>query len=131
MLTKDDIKFIKNVREDVRENRKYGITIKGEYIAEENPITGELIEEPYEEEIEAVITEVSVRTSVDRYLDSGIEVRTGDVIIDISIGDMPDEIDNKTIKGFDYDGKSFTVISSDKLGLGGYNRVEVIGRRDT
>lgn len=130
MLTDKDIRFIKSVREEIRTNRTREITVRGTNFVGEDPMTGEKVDEPFEEEIGAVVTEVSVRTSVDRYLDAGIEIRTGDIIVDISIGDLPEEITSESIEDLDYDGKTYVVIASDKLGLGDYNRVEVIGRRE-
>lgn len=130
MLSKEDVNFIRDVREEVRENRTKEISVKGVNVVGNNPINGEAIEEPYEEDVEAVVTEVSVRTAVDRYLISGVEVRTGDIIVDISIEDMPNNISSESVEEVIYDERVYIVVSSDKLGLGGYNRVEILGRRE-
>lgn len=130
MLTDKDITFIKSVREEIRTNRRNDVLVKGENIVSNDPITGEVVEEPFEENVKAVVTVVSVRTAVDRYLDSGIEVISGDVIVDITLEDMPEGVDEESIDEFVYEDVKYKVIASAKLGLGGFNRVEVIGRRE-
>lgn len=130
MLTKGDIDFIKSVREEIRINRKKNVVITGTNIVGSNPITGEIINNPFSEEVEAVVTEVSVRTAVDRYLNEGVEVRTGDIIVDISLIDLPSDITDESIDNVIHGGKSYKVITSDYLGMGEDNRLEVIGRRE-
>lgn len=130
MLTDKDITFIKSVREEIRTNRRNVVLVKGENIASKDPITGEVVEEPFEENVKAVVTVVSVRTSVDRYLESGIEIISGDVIVDITLEDMPEGVDEENIDEFVYEDVKYKVIASAKLGLGEFNRVEVIGRRE-
>lgn len=130
MLSDRDISYIKSVREEIRENRRTDVLVEGKNITDNDPITGETVEEPFEEVIRAVVTVVSVRTSVDRYLESGIEIVSGDVIVDISLDDLPEDVDEANIDGFSYDSVKYKVVASAKLGLGGYNRVEAIGRRE-
>lgn len=129
MLSESDIDLIRSTREEVRKNRTLTVTLVGENIIEKNPITGEEVVVPFEEDVVAVVTEISVRTAVDRYLNEGIEVRTGDIIVDISYEDIPGNINNESLSDIVYGGLVYTVVSTDSLGLGGYNRVEVIGRR--
>lgn len=129
MLSKQDVELIRSTREEVRNNRMHEITIYGVNITGKHPITGEPIDEPYEEIVNAVVTEVSVRTSVERYRHDGIEIRTGDIIVDISLDDMPEDITEESVEKIVYDDIEHTVVAADKLGLGGFNRVEIIGRR--
>src|SRR5699024_3614020 len=105
------------------------VDIHGEIVIEKHPVTGEEMVEEYSHEMDAVVTEVSVRTSVDRYRNDGIEIRTGDIIVDLSLIDVPEGVTSETILSVGYNGLNYTVVASDNLGLGGYNRIEVIGRR--
>lgn len=126
MLTKKDIEYIQQTREEMQKNRFKPVVVIGEIEDGYHPITKEPILETIEYEVRAVVSEVSVRTSLDRRMDNGIEIRTGDIIVDIDIDDMP--MSNDEAQYVDYDGKEYTVLAADKLGLGGYNRVEIIGR---
>jgi len=129
MLSKQDVDFIQTAREEIRINRMHLVDIHGEIVIEKHPVTGEEMVEEYSHEMDAVVTEVSVRTSVDRYRNDGIEIRTGDIIVDLSLIDVPEGVTSETILSVGYNGLNYTVVASDNLGLGGYNRIEVIGRR--
>lgn len=126
MLTDDDKKFILNARNEMQKNRYKQVKLYGEIVTGKHPITKEPIIKPVEFELPAVVSEVSVRTSLDRRMDNGIEIHTGDILVDIDIDIMP--MSNDEVITLDYDDKNYTVLAADKLGLGGYNRVEIIGR---
>lgn len=129
MLTNRDIEYIRESREYIRGNREDEVTLIGEQEGEEDPVTGESDNTPYEKEIDAVVTMVSVRTAVDRSMSEGIEIQKGDITVDINIGDMPEGITAETIEYVKFDDVKYTVINSNKLGLGEINRIEVLGRR--
>lgn len=130
-LTDKDVEFIRESREEIRDNRMYDIKIYGEDIVKNHPVTGEPTDEPYEKIVPAVVTRVSVRTAVDRKFNEGIEIESGDIIVDISLKDMPEDIDEDTIEKVKYDDQDFIVITTAKLGLAEFNRIEIIGRRKT
>lgn len=129
MLTNRDIEYIRESREYIRGNREDEVTLIGEQEGEEDPVTGESDNTPYEKEVDAVVTMISVRTAVDRSMSEGIEIQKGDITVDINIGDMPEDITAETIEYVKFDGVKYTVINSNKLGLGEINRIEVLGRR--
>jgi len=128
LLTANDVGFIQQSRKEIRTLRTVPVILIGDIVLGEHPITKEPIVEPFEHEVTAIVTEVSVRTSLDRRMDDGIEIRTGDILVDISIDEMPEGVTNDDLISLNYDGKDYTVLAADKIGLGGYNRIEIIGR---
>lgn len=130
-LLDEEVEFIRQSREEIRDNRMKEIKIYGENIVECHPVTGEPVDEPYEKTVNAVVTRISVRTSVDRKYDEGIEIESGDIIVDISLKDIPEDIDLHSINKVKYDGQDFIAITTAKLGLSEDNRIELIGRRKT
>lgn len=128
MLVDKDIEYMRSSREEIREKRTRKIKITGRELLHYNPITDEKEYGEIEYTVDAVISEVSVRTSVDRYMEQGIEIFTGDLIVDISLIDMP-ELENEDIKYITHRDVKYTAITADTLGLGEDNRVEIIGRR--
>ncbi|MFS0562620.1 hypothetical protein AB1K91_17990 [Terribacillus sp. 179-K 1B1 HS] len=132
MLSEKDIAFIKQANEDIRINRQYEVTLHWIEVVpgEADPWTGqptEATQQPKEIEIQAVVTEVSVgSTDAERELQSGILVEEGDIIVDVLLGALP--VDYRKITSVTYDGEDYEIVGADKLGLGGYNRVEMVGR---
>lgn len=129
MLSNRDIEFMRKSREEIRSKRTYEVILYGETVTGKHPVTGEEIIDKFSHEVDAVVMEVSVRTAVDRYRHDGIEVRAGDIVIDISLKDVPDEITSESVTSLKYKEIDYTVVASADLGLGGYNRIEVVGRR--
>lgn len=129
MLSKKDIELIVSTREDVRKLRTKDIYLYGSATTGRHPVTKEPIVVEIEYPLKAVVTEVSLRTSVDRYRHLGVEILTGDVIIDISYQDVPDGLTTDEMEYVKHDDLRFTVLSAVKLGLGGVNRVVILGRR--
>lgn len=126
MLTDKDIEIIKEARDEIQRNRYVPVTVIGELISGKHPITGEPIKKPVRQDLPAIVSEVSVRTALDRRLHGGIKMFTGDIIADIDIDLLT--LDNDDIHFIDYDDKNYTVLAAVKIGLGEYNRVEIIGR---
>lgn len=128
MLNKYDIDLIKETRREITEHRESDITFIGEKRTREHPITGEPITEQITEETVALVYEITSAFKFDRELSEGVDVQNGDLWIDVDLRDMkgfsPDEV--KSIK---YEGVTYTVMSSDSVGLGEDNRVQIIGRR--
>lgn len=129
MLSKEDIGWIKSIREDVRENRTEVIAIESDNVVDKHPITGEPINKPLVFNVDAVVTEISVRTAVDRYQTNGIEIRTGDVIFDVSLSDVPEGVTGESIRRIKHRDLKHKVLSADYLGIGEVNRLEMLGRR--
>src|SRR5690625_3446685 len=123
-----DIDYIRSSRKEIRTHRTKEVTLYSESIVGRNPVNNEPIIEKSTDDVDAVVTEVSVRPSLDRRMEDGFEIRTGDIIVDINIDDMPSGITGDDVITLDYDDKNYMVMAADKLGLGGYNRVEIIGR---
>jgi|SRR5699024_2121577 len=128
MLSEGDVDFIRTSREQIRTRRTKLVKVYSEVETGEHPVSGEVIIEKRTDEISAVITEVSVKTSIDRYMDEGVEILTGDIIVDISMKDVPEGVTNDDMLSVKYDGDDYKVLAADKLGLGGYNRIEILGR---
>jgi len=128
MLTDNDVDFMRSSQESIRSKREKLVKVYSEVESGEHPISGELIIDKRTDEMPAVVTEVSVRTSLDRRLDDGIEIRTGDILVDILLKDVPEGVSNNDMLSLKYDGEDYTVLAADKLGLAGFNRIEIIGR---
>lgn len=129
MLTKQDIEMIRDTRAEITDNRQTPITIAYEGAGTEDDITGEITGgETVKRDVMSVVTEISSAAGAnhERLLINGIAVEKGDVWLSIDfalIADIADKIDKLR-----YDGVWYAVMASDKKGLGGPNRVEVLGR---
>lgn len=125
MLTQADIEFIKANRGELTANRTSKINVKYSDVTERDPFTGEPIgESEVTRQVDAVVTEVS--TGVDREINSGIEVQTGDLNVSISIDLIADIADK--ITAILYDSKNYEILALDKKGIGVDNRYEIIAR---
>lgn len=128
MLNASDIDFIKGNRRDITAHRTSPITFIGEQQIGEHLITGEPITEQVTAETVAVVYEITSAFKFDRELDEGVDVKNGDLWIDVDLRDMagfsPDEI-----KSVNYRDVNYTVMSADSVGLGEDNRVQIVGRR--
>ena len=127
MLNEADIEFMKSTRKELVRNRQAQVIIKypGEVVIDD--ISGEVIGgETLSREVLSVVTEISSAAAIERVLINGVEVERGDVKVDISyelIDDIVTEIDEVR-----YDDRDYAVLASDKKGIGGFNRIEVIAR---
>ncbi|MBU5341301.1 hypothetical protein [Caldifermentibacillus hisashii] len=125
MLTQADIEFIKSNRGELTANRTSKINVKYSDVTERDPFTGEPIgESEVTRQVDAVVTEIS--TGVDRDLDGGIVVQTGDLTVSISLEQIADIADK--ITAILYDGKDYEILAIDKKGIGADNRYEIIAR---
>lgn len=127
MLNEADIEFIKTARKEIVRNRQAQVIIKypGEVVYDD--ISGEVIGgEPLSREVLSVVTEISSAAVMERVLVNGVEVERGDVKVDISYGLISDIVSK--IDGLRYDERDYAVLASDKKGIGGPNRIEVIAR---
>lgn len=127
MLTEADIEMIQETRKEVYKNRTYTITLVVESPPKRDPITGEPIpQKPEIHECEAIVTEISSVSDVDRHVVDGIELRKDDIKIDIDYGELPfKEYEPKLLI---YRNKDYEVIATAHKGLGKLNRIECLGR---
>ena len=129
MLTKEDIEFMKATRREIIANRTSKILVKFEGESVRDPISGEPIGGGVEErEVDAVVTEISSRSSVraDRDIVGGIVVQEGDLWLSIEIGQVADIADD--LIRVVYRDKEYEVLAVDRKGIGEFNRVELLAR---
>lgn len=125
MLNDYDIEYMRQTRSEIIANRTTKINVKYSDVTERDPFTGEPIgESEVTRQVDAVVTEIS--TGVDRDLDGGIEVQTGDLNVSISIDLIADIADK--ITAILYDSKNYEILALDKKGIGIDNRYEIIAR---
>jgi len=125
MLTQADIEFIKANRGELTANRTSKIIVKYSDVTERDPFTGEPIGElEVTRQVDAVVTEIS--TGVDREINGGIEVQTGDLNVSISLEQIADIADK--ITAILYGSKNYEILALDKKGIGVDNRYEIIAR---
>ena len=125
MLNDYDIEFMRQTRSEIIANRTSKINVKYSDVTERDPFTGEPVgETEVTRQVDAVVTEIS--TGVDRDLDGGIEVQTGDLNVSISLEQIADIADK--ITAILYDGKDYEILAIDKKGIGVDNRYEIIAR---
>lgn len=132
MLNDADIAWIKENRKEVVKGRQTLITIAYESAGTKDEFTDEIIPgERVESDVMAVVTEISsmAGTGVERIIDGGIATEDGDIWLSINF-DLIAEIHDK-ITEIRYDGDWYTVLASDKKGIGAINRVEFLGRLTT
>ena len=132
MINEADIEFMRNTRKEVVEGRQTLITIAYTSAGVEDDITGEVIGgESVERDVMSVVTEISssAGTGFERLLINGVSAEKGDVWLSIEfelIADIAEIIENLR-----YDERWYTVMASDKKGIGAINRIEVLGRVTT
>lgn len=129
MLDDKDLAFMRRARLEIRGKRESEITISGNVLTGKHPVTGEPIYKEVTETVNAIVTVISVRTQVERYVHDGIEIRSGDIIVDISRKDVPEGFTDESTDTVIYNGIEYAVVSGYMLGMGGYNRLELLGRR--
>src|SRR5699024_3485297 len=129
MLTNKDVSFMRESREQIRKLREHTIVLFTEEVTGVHPGTGEeLIENKTYDGIPAVVKVITLESRDSIYLENSEKLRTGDVVIDISIGDLRNEFNYKDIVGFDDDDDNYTTITSYELSISEYKRIEVGGR---
>src|SRR5699024_11423787 len=113
----------------IRKLREHTIVLFTKSVNGVHPGSGEeLIENKTYDGITAVVKVITLESRDSIYLKNSEKLRTGDVVIDISIGDLPNGVDYKDIVGFEYNDDNYTTITSYELGISEYNRIEVGGR---
>lgn len=132
MINEADIEFMRNTRKEVVAGRQTLITIAYTGAGTVDDITGEVIGgNPVERDVMSVVTEISsaASTSFERLVVNGVAVEKGDVWLSIAFELIADIAE--IIESLRYDGRWYTVMASDKKGIGARNRIEVLGRVTT
>lgn len=128
MLTDADIEFMRNTREEITKKRERLVTLT--YAdGEVDEYTGEIVEvRPIERTVSAVVTELSSSTSAgaERYMENGIKYEKGDIWLSVDIDFIWDIADKMTHVA--HDDKEYTILASDKKGIGERNRYKILGR---
>lgn len=128
MLTDADIDFMRNTREEITKKRERLVTLTyTEGVIDE--YTGEIVEgRPIERTVSAVVTELSSSSSAgaERYMENGIKYETGDIWLSVDIDFIRDIADKMT--QVSHDEKDYTILATDKKGIGKRNRYEILGR---
>lgn len=125
MLNDYDIEFMRQSRSEIIANRTSKIIVKYSDVTERDPFTGEPVgETEVTRQVDAVVTEIS--TGVDREINGGIEVQTGDLNVSISLEKIADIADKITV--ISYDEKDYEILAVDKKGIGVRNRFEILAR---
>lgn len=127
MLNDADIAWMKETRKEVVSNRQTLITIAytGAGVVDEftGEVTGGAI---IERDVMSVVTEISGDENV---IDNGIASEKGDVTASVAFELISDI--SALITRLRYDGEWYSVLASDKKGIGAINRVEILGRLTT
>lgn len=132
MLTEDDLKFIKDSQSEIRINRQREVDLIIKVVESIHPITKEEITKDVLVPINAVVTVVTASTTVvgnTRKLVEGMEIISGDVIVDIRVEDLSENYEYDKIDSFMYEGNKYKVKSFGRLGLSYPSRIELVGRR--
>ena len=125
MLNNADKEFMKQARKEMVFNRETPVIVSYEGPGTVDDITGEVYPgETITRDVLAVVTEIT--GAEERLIMNGVEVETGDVRVDIDI-DLVSDIDRK-IERILYDDRNYVILALDKKGIGGPNRVEIVGR---
>lgn len=129
MFTEEDRLLVRETRKELTAGRTKPITIEYKGAGTVDDITGEIIGgQPGRLDVMAVVTEITsaAGTGIERILINGVEVEKGDIILSVDYDLVADIV--AKIERVVYDGKQYAVMALDKKGLGGYNRIEVLGR---
>src|SRR5699024_1608389 len=129
MLTNKDVSFMRESREQIRKLCEHTIVLFTEEVNGVHPGTGEeLIENKTYDGITAVVKVITLEYRDSINLENSEKLCTGEVVIDIYIGELLNGVDYKDIVGFEYNDDNYTTITSYELGISEYNRIEVGGR---
>lgn len=133
MLNKADLNFIQNSRKEIRTLREESVTLSIRTITGSHPVTDELIYDVTEVIKPAVVTKVTSvggsSLSNDNEMTDSIKIVTGDISVDINLEDFPKGTNPEDVNLMMYNDVTYKVVSFGTLGLGGNNRVELLGRR--
>src|SRR5690625_146669 len=130
MLNANDIEFMKQSLDDIYTLRTRPVTLIYTDLLIDEDSGLEIGETEQAIEVEAVVTEISLRKGDgSRYFAGGIEYEKGDIKIDVKL----DYLDGKERKlsRAEYGGREYELIANEKKGIGVRNRIEYLGREIT
>lgn len=132
MLSKDDLDFMRSSQKEIRLNREREIDLIFKEVVSVHPVTKEEITEDVIIPVEAIITVVTSSTTLvgsTKKLADGVEIISGDVIVDIDIDKFPEDRNYEKVNAFNYEGVKYIVKSFGRLGISYPSRIELVGRR--
>jgi len=127
VLTPEDLSYMKDAQDEIYALRTRPITFIYKQ-TQRDPISNVPIGETEStREIDAVITEMSIKkANGSRFYEGGIEYEQGDIKIDVKIDLIDDIVEDITQAKFnDVD---YEILGVDKKGIGLRNRYELLGR---
>lgn len=128
MLTKEDIAWMHETRQEIIHNRRHELEIEYRTTAKKNPITGVVEYSTAKKKVLSVITDRTSRVAAERRLKDQAEVVEGDIWFSISIDQLTD-LNPKNIVYAYHRGDKYAVLAEDPKGIGEYNRHEFVGKR--
>lgn len=133
MLNRADLDFIRSSRKEIRTLREEIVTLSIRTMTGSHPVTDEPIYDVTEVIKPAVVTHVTSITgsslSNNNTMTDGIKAITGDISVDINLEDFPKGVKPEDVNLMEYGDVTYKVVAFGTLGLGGSNRVELLGRR--
>lgn|SRR5690625_1779814 len=130
MLNDGDIEFMKQSLDEVYTLRTRPVTLIYTDLLIDEDSGLEIGETEQAIEVEAVVTEISLRKGDgSRYFAGGIEYEKGDIKIDVKLEYL--DGNERKITRANFDGRGYEIIANDKKGIGVRNRIEYLGREIT
>lgn len=133
MLSKSDVQWIKDNRDETTKNRTVDVSLIGSTQDGKHPVTGESVWEEFEKDTIALVTEIESAFKTDVGLDEGVLVENGDLWVTVDIDDYVidgERLDYRKVERVGYDGDKYSILAADKGGIGVPNRVIMVARRD-
>lgn len=130
MLTKEDIQFMKETREEVVANRQMAITVEYRTEGVRDPITGVVESGTASQIVQSVVSDRTSRVAAERRISEQAEIVEGDIWFSISVDELAEfGIDAEDIVYALHNGDNYSVVAEDPKGIGEYNRHEFVGKR--
>lgn len=124
MLTQDDINFIKNNREAIKQARTDTVTLTVETVTGEDPYTKEPIITETTKDVQAIVSGFTGQVGGERLLVNGVAIQDGDISITFDY-----DIDLNGVKLVTHNGVDYTLFSIQPRGIGDPNRYDCVARR--
>lgn len=124
MLSIEDIEYMKNNRNEIKQLRTDPVTLIRKVETDKDPYTGESIVTEVPETVEAIVRGFTGVVGGEQLLIGGIAIRQGDVSMAF---DSSVNLENITL--VEHDGVEYTLFSVQGRGIGENNRYECIARR--
>lgn len=126
MLTNDDLQFIKNNREAIKQLRTDPVTLNVRTVAGEDPYTGEPTYNETQTVVQAIVKGFTGEVGGEHLLVNGEAIQSGDVSMTFDIN-----VDLNGVTTVVHDGIEYVLVDVTPTGLGDENRYECVARRAT